>query len=82
MEESNELSDGEVIDDIMDESGPPVKRTFATEEGTMLIPTSSQHKPSLDRFSEGINEHRLFENLPNARGTYKKVRDILKKNRS
>jgi len=39
--------------------------------------STAKSLPDRSRFAEGVSDHILFENLPNATGTYKRLRKVL-----
>jgi len=39
--------------------------------------STAKSLPDRSRFAEGVSDHILFENLPNATGTYQRLRNVL-----
>ncbi|GFO43104.1 Zinc finger cchc domain-containing protein 8 [Plakobranchus ocellatus] len=89
---TDEAEDGEIADPVEDgESGEstkqqevisPLERSASTismskDFGTPIFTRDNSSLPDASKFGKDIEEHIPFENLPNATGTFEKMKDLL-----
>ena len=57
-------------------------KSVSKDYGTPILKGPVELLPDSSKFSEGIEDHIPYENLPDATGTYDKIRDLISKVRT
>lgn len=57
--------------------GTPIESTDAADSGNTPYATAKS-LPDRSLFAVGVSDHILYENLPNATGTFKRLREVIR----
>lgn len=66
----------------MNSFGSSHSKSVSKDYGTPILKGPVELLPDSSKFSEGIEDHIPYENLPDATGTYDKIRDLISKVRT